>query len=59
VPLRAEGEDWMAVITARMMGWKTRSFREKCFIHLRPIGSAQHSAPSFAFSYGKQDYYLG
>jgi poly-beta-1,6-N-acetyl-D-glucosamine synthase len=53
------GEDWMAAITARMMGWKTKSFREKCSIHLRPTGSAQRGILSAAFSYGEQDYYLG
>lgn len=59
MPLRAGGEDWMAVTTARMRGWKTKSFREKSFIHLRPRGSAQRGVLSTAFSYGKQDYCLG
>jgi biofilm PGA synthesis N-glycosyltransferase PgaC len=53
------GEDWMAATTARMLGWKTKSFREKCSIHLRPTGSAQQGVLSVAFSYGEQDYYLG
>jgi hypothetical protein len=59
VPLPAGGEDWMAVTTARMMGWKTKSFREKCFIHHRPRGSAAHGILASSFSYGQQDYYLG
>ena len=33
------GEDWMASTTARMLGWKTKSFREKCSIHLRLSGA--------------------
>ncbi|MBV9182865.1 MAG: glycosyltransferase family 2 protein [Acidobacteria bacterium] len=57
--LHAGGEDWMAATTARMLGWKTKSFREKRSIHLRPTGSAQRSIMSASFCYGKQDYYLG
>ena len=30
---KAGGIDWIAVTTARMMGWKTRSYREKSFFH--------------------------
>jgi len=30
---KAGGIDWIAVTTARMKGWKTRSFREKSFFH--------------------------
>lgn len=57
--LHGGGEDWMAATTARMMGWKTKSFREKCSIHLRPTGTAQGRILSVAFSYGQQDYYVG
>jgi len=35
----AGGVDWIAVTTARMRGWKTRSFREKRFHHYRPLGT--------------------
>ena len=35
---KAGGIDWIAVTTARMMGWKTRSFREKSFFHFQPSG---------------------
>ena len=37
IPHKAGGIDWMAVTTARMMGWKTRSFREKKFFHYRRL----------------------
>ena len=57
--LHGGGEDWMAAITARMMGWRTKSFREKCSIHLRPTGTAQQGMLSVSFSYGEQDYCLG
>ncbi len=59
LPLREGGEDCAAVTTARMMGWKTRAFPERCFTHLRPSGSAQLGILSRSFSGGKQDYYLG
>lgn len=56
---RAGGVDWMAVITARMLGWQTRSFRERAFFHHRPLGTAERSPLSSLFSYGEKDYYLG
>jgi glycosyltransferase involved in cell wall biosynthesis len=56
---KAGGIDWIAVTTARMMGWKTRSFREKCFFHYRHLGTAERSVFAAAFSYGEKDYYLG
>jgi glycosyltransferase involved in cell wall biosynthesis len=59
VPNKAGGIDWIAVTTARMIGWKTRSFREKYFFHYRSLGTAERSLLSSAFSYGEKDYYLG
>ncbi len=59
IPNKAGGIDWIAVTSARMMGWKTRSFREKFFFHYRPLGTAERSVVSSLFSYGEKDYYLG
>jgi biofilm PGA synthesis N-glycosyltransferase PgaC len=59
IPHRAGGIDWMAVTTARMMGWKTKSFREKSFFHHRHLGTAERGALASMFSYGQKDYYLG
>jgi glycosyltransferase involved in cell wall biosynthesis len=59
VPHRAGGIDWMAVITARMKGWKTESFREKSFFHYRHLGTAERSVVASLFSYGEKDYYMG
>jgi poly-beta-1,6-N-acetyl-D-glucosamine synthase len=56
---RAGGVDWIAVTTARMKGWKTRSFRDKSFFHFRHLGTAERSVFAAAFSYGEKDYYLG
>ena len=59
VPNGAGGIDWIAVTTARMKGWKTRSFPEKRFHHYRSLGTAGRSGPAARFSYGEKDYYLG
>ena len=59
VPNRAGGIDWIAVTTARMKGWKTRSFPEKRFHHYRPLGTAERGVWKATFSYGEKDYYLG
>lgn len=59
VPNRAGGIDWIAVTTARMTGWRTRSFREKAFFHHRSLGTAERSLLASSFSYGEKDYYLG
>lgn len=58
-PSKAGGIDWMAVTTARMMGWKTRSFREMCFYHHRILGTAETGKIGKSFAYGKKDYYMG
>ncbi|MFL6449623.1 MAG: glycosyltransferase family 2 protein [Bryobacteraceae bacterium] len=58
-PHRAGGIDWIAVTTARMMGWRTESFREKSFFHYRRLGTAERSVLASLFSYGEKDYYLG
>jgi len=59
VPNPAGGIDWIAVTTARMKGWKTRSFSEKRFHHYRALGTAEKSSMAASFSYGEKDYFLG
>ena len=56
---KAGGIDWIAVQTARMKGWKTRSYREKSFFHHRPLGTADRGVLAASFSYGQKDYFLG
>ena len=56
---RAGGVDWIAVMTARMRGWKVRSFPEKRYHHHRSMGTAERSELVALFSYGEKDYYLG
>jgi len=59
VPIKLGGVDWVAVTTARMKGWTTRSFDEKRFIHHRPVGTAERSPLAAQFLYGEKDYYFG
>jgi glycosyltransferase involved in cell wall biosynthesis len=59
IPNKAGGIDWIAVTTARMMSWRTRSFREKSFFHHRSLGTAERGRLRSLFSYGEKDYYLG
>lgn len=59
IPNHAGGIDWIAVTTARMRGWKTRSFAQKRFHHYRTLGTADTSSMAAIFSYGEKDYYLG
>src|SRR5262245_10423284 len=56
---KAGGVDWMACVTARMRGWKTRAFRGRAFFHHRHLGTAERGWVSALFSYGEKDYYLG
>jgi hypothetical protein len=59
IPNPAGGIDWIAVTTARMKGWRTRSFPQKRFHHYRPLGTAGKNGMAASFSYGEKDYYLG
>ncbi len=59
IPNPAGGIDWIAVTTARMKGWRTRSFPEKRFRHYRTLGTAGRGGVAASFSYGEKDYYLG
>lgn len=59
VPIKGGGIDLIAVLKARMKGWKTRTFTEKISLHHRKIGTAQNSALSACFKNGVKDYALG
>jgi glycosyltransferase involved in cell wall biosynthesis len=59
IPNPAGGVDWIAVTTARMKGWRTRSFPQKRFHHYRALGTARKNGVAASFSYGVKDYYLG
>jgi hypothetical protein len=53
------GIDLMAVLTARMKGWQTRTFPEKIFLHHRKMGTAKYSALRAKLKDGEKDYVLG
>ena len=60
VPLEGGGIDVVAVLSARMAGWRTRTFPEIRSIHLRPMGSANHRLKFIAnFRLGERGYRLG
>jgi glycosyltransferase involved in cell wall biosynthesis len=59
VPIKAGGIDWVAVTTARMKGWQTRTFTDRTCFHHRKMGTAKGSIYSAKFRLGREDYYLG
>jgi glycosyltransferase involved in cell wall biosynthesis len=58
-PVVGGGIDWIAVTTARMKGWKTRTFVERVCHHHRPMGTAASGRLRASYRLGVQDYYLG
>ena len=59
IPIKAGGIDWIAVATARMKGWTTRTFVEKTCVHHRPMGTGHTSSIMTWFRHGRKDYFLG
>jgi glycosyltransferase involved in cell wall biosynthesis len=59
VRTKSGGNDTIAVICARMKGWKTRTFTEMHSQHHRALGTAEHSALQARFAIGGRDYELG
>jgi len=58
-PIKWGGIDWVAVRTARLKGWQTRSFHEKLFYHHRQMGATDSNTWKARFDYGRKDYFLG
>ena len=59
VPVKSGSIDHIAVITARMKGWITRTFTDRICLHHRKIGSAERGALRAKFRDGTLDYALG
>jgi len=59
VPVKSGGIDHIAVLTARMKGWKTRTFTDKVCLHHRKMGSAERGVLETKFRVGALDYALG
>ncbi len=59
VPVKVGTIDCIAVITARMKGWKTRTFTNKVCHHHRKVGTAQRGVMKASFYTGVMDYAMG
>jgi glycosyltransferase involved in cell wall biosynthesis len=51
--------DTIASLTARMKGWKTRTFTGKICLHHREVGTAQGGTLKARFNLGKRDWAVG
>ena len=58
-PIKGGGLDWLAVTTARMKGWRTRTFVEMICFHHRKMGTARGGRLMAKFHHGQEDYYVG
>jgi glycosyltransferase involved in cell wall biosynthesis len=59
VPIAGGGVDLAAVVTARMRGWRTRTFTGKTYRHNRPFGAARSGSLRTRFRDGVRDHALG
>jgi biofilm PGA synthesis N-glycosyltransferase PgaC len=59
VPIKGGGIDLVAVVTARMHGWETRSFPEKVCLHHKKMGTGMNRGLNLPFKWGQSDYRLG
>jgi poly-beta-1,6-N-acetyl-D-glucosamine synthase len=58
-PLKGGCIDHVAVLSARMNVWQTRTFTEKVCIHHRLMGTASQGGLKARFKYGAKDYSVG
>lgn len=58
-PVKVGTIDCIAVISARMKGWKTRTFTSKVSHHHRKVGTAQRGLIKANFYTGVMDYAMG
>ena len=59
VPLKIGAIDLVAVVTARIKGWKTETFIDKYCVHHRRMGAANYKILGTIFRDGYYDYPLG
>jgi poly-beta-1,6-N-acetyl-D-glucosamine synthase len=59
VPVKGGCVDHIAVVSARMKGWRTRTFTDKVCIHNRVMGTAEQGALKARFKTGIKDYSVG
>jgi biofilm PGA synthesis N-glycosyltransferase PgaC len=58
-PVKGGGVDHIAVVSARMKGWNTRTFTDKVCIHHRVMNTAEQGALRAKFRLGAKDYSFG
>lgn len=59
IPLKVEGTHVVAVITARMKGWQTRTYPEIWCIHHPETQAERHTTLKATFKNGYHDYLMG
>ncbi len=59
IPVKVGTIDCIAVMTARMKGWKTRTFTGKLCQHHRKVGTAERGPMKASFYTGVMDYAMG
>jgi len=58
-PVKGGTVDFIAVLSARMKGWQTRTFTDKTCVHHRESGTAQSGVLTARFRRGAKDYTVG
>lgn len=58
-PVKSGGIDVIAVLSARVKGWQTRTFTEKSYLLHRKMGGAQYTGYGLRLHTGHKDYLLG
>ena len=58
-PLKMGSIDYVAVTSARMIGWKTRTFTEHVCTHHRDMGTAKQGIAKARYHQGCKDYAVG
>jgi hypothetical protein len=58
-PIKTGGIDLVAVVSARMNGWQTRSIVERVCFHHKKMGSGMNRGWRLPFKWGQGDYRLG
>jgi glycosyltransferase involved in cell wall biosynthesis len=59
MPLKGGCIDHVAVLSARLHGWQTRTFTENVCLHHRQMGTAMQGALEAKFKTGMKDYTVG
>jgi cellulose synthase/poly-beta-1,6-N-acetylglucosamine synthase-like glycosyltransferase len=58
-PMKSGGVDLVAVLSARMKGWRVRAYADKLCVHHRQMNGAQMSGFRERLHRGRMDYLLG